>query len=308
MVRAGMPHLVLAFYLLALIAGTGALTQTVMIWQRYRKAVIRRYGYFLLSLSLLLLGFLVDRYARITSLSATIEARSLVWLLLAGGSILFIFVSPWFYHSLIGRELSRRAKAMFLAIDGVVCCAAVVNVALPGVTAVALGLSGALFAMIAFGIIFIAVHLGAIGEKTLRRALVIFLALSAAFFPFMLIDSLMGSVSFLSGFRFMENLAQPLYFLVLNCLTIAFAMRYLNRPAFVERDRLTEYFLSSFRITPREAEIIRLLLEGAGTKDVADRLFISPKTAENHVTHVYEKLGVSSRVQMFQLIRTNSIE
>jgi hypothetical protein len=88
-----MQHLVLAFYLLAVIAGTASLAQTVMIWRRYRKLVIRRYGWFLLSLYLLVLGFLVDLYSRITGLSATAEARSLVWLLLAGGSILYIVIN-----------------------------------------------------------------------------------------------------------------------------------------------------------------------------------------------------------------------
>jgi hypothetical protein len=41
-----MRHLLFAFCLLALIAGTASLAQTVMIWRRYRKLVIRRYGYF----------------------------------------------------------------------------------------------------------------------------------------------------------------------------------------------------------------------------------------------------------------------
>ena len=300
-----MPHLVLAFYLLAVIAGTASLAQTVMIWRRYRKLVIRRYGYFLLSLYLLVLGFLVSQYAQITSLPGAAEAGTL---LLAGGSLVFIFICPWFFNSLIGRDLSRPARALFFAIDAAVCCAAAPNIAFPKFLPLTLGLIGVLFAMIAYGIVFIAVHLSGIGEKALKRALQIFLVLSAVFFPLMLIDAVMDLLPFLSFFRFMENLAQPLYFLVLTCLTVTFGLRYLNRPAFVERDRLTDYFTSRFRITKREAEIIRLLLDGEGTRQIGDRLFISPKTAENHVTHIYEKLGVSSRVQMFQLIRTNSIE
>jgi DNA-binding CsgD family transcriptional regulator len=300
-----MPHLVLAFYLLALVAGTASLSQTLMIWQRYRKLVIRRYGYFLLSLYLLVLGFFVSQYGHITTLAGAAEAGTL---LLAGASLVYIFICPYFFNSLIGRELSRRARILFFAIDAVVCGAAAANVAFPRFVPVTLGLIGVLFAMIAYGIVFIAIHLGGIGDRTLKRAMSIFLLLSAVFFPLMLIDSVMDYFPFLSFFRFMENLAQPLYFLALNGLTIAFGLRYLNRPAFVERDRLTDYFISTFRITRREAEIIRLLLDGEGTRQIGDRLFISPKTAENHVTHIYEKLGVSSRVQMFQLIRTNSIE
>lgn len=46
-----MTHLTLALYLLALLAGTASLSQTFMIWQRYRKAVIRRYCFSLLGLA-----------------------------------------------------------------------------------------------------------------------------------------------------------------------------------------------------------------------------------------------------------------
>jgi len=35
--------------------------------------------------------------------------------------------------------------------------------------------------------------------------------------------------------------------------------------------------------------------EGLTTKQIADRLFISPKTADHHIQHVYTKIGVSTR-------------
>jgi DNA-binding CsgD family transcriptional regulator len=302
------PHLTIAFYALALIAGTASLTQTFMIWQRHRKPVIRRYGVFLLALYLVLAGFLVDLYARITALSHTAEARAITWILLAGGGILYIFICPYFFHSLAGLSLTRAGRIIFSLIDALACLGAAANIAFPSYAPVTIALSGILFAMIAYGIIFIAIHLKGIGEKTLKRALTLFLCLSAAFFPFMLIDAVMSYVPFLSLFGFMENLAQPVYFLALNCLTIAFGVRYLNRPAFAEQDRLTEYFLSTFGVTEREREIIGLLLEGAGSKQIGEKLFISPKTAENHLYNIYQKLGVRNRVQLFQLIRTNAIE
>jgi DNA-binding CsgD family transcriptional regulator len=35
-------------------------------------------------------------------------------------------------------------------------------------------------------------------------------------------------------------------------------------------------------------------------KHIATRLFVSPKTVQAHLTHVYTKLGLSSRVQLVQ--------
>ena len=48
-------------------------------------------------------------------------------------------------------------------------------------------------------------------------------------------------------------------------------------------------------LSPREAEVLRLLALGLTTKQVAGQLAISPKTADHHVEHVYTKIGVSTR-------------
>jgi DNA-binding CsgD family transcriptional regulator len=39
----------------------------------------------------------------------------------------------------------------------------------------------------------------------------------------------------------------------------------------------------------------RLVAEGLTTREIADRLYISPKTADHHIQHVYTKIGVSNR-------------
>jgi predicted ATPase/class 3 adenylate cyclase/DNA-binding CsgD family transcriptional regulator len=53
-------------------------------------------------------------------------------------------------------------------------------------------------------------------------------------------------------------------------------------------------------LTPTEHDVVRLVTEGLQNKDIAARLFISPRTVQSHLTHVYNKLGVSSRVQLVQ--------
>jgi DNA-binding CsgD family transcriptional regulator len=201
-------HLKQLFYLLAMLAGSASLAHTFLIWLRYRKAVIRRYGWFLLSLFLLLLGF--------------------------------IFCAPPFYHSLLGLPFTGWVRAAFFLLDALAAAAALADLLFPAL-------------------------------------------------------------------RF-TGVAQPVYFLALNVLTILFGLRYLNRPAYADQDRLTEHFVSAFKVTEREQEIIRLLIEGTAGKAIGERLFISPKTVEDHVYNIYQKLGVKNRVQLFRLIRANALE
>jgi len=53
-------------------------------------------------------------------------------------------------------------------------------------------------------------------------------------------------------------------------------------------------------LTPTERDVVRLVSEGLGNKDIATRLFVSPRTVQSHLTHVYTKLGLTSRVQLVQ--------
>ena len=64
-----------------------------------------------------------------------------------------------------------------------------------------------------------------------------------------------------------------------------------------ERKRPTSGWAS---LTPTERDVVRLVSEGLANKDIATRLFVSPRTVQTHLTHVYTKLGLTSRVQLVQ--------
>lgn len=50
-------------------------------------------------------------------------------------------------------------------------------------------------------------------------------------------------------------------------------------------------------LTARELQVLRLLGQGASNREIAEQLIISEKTTKNHLTHIFEKLGVSDRTQ-----------
>jgi DNA-binding NarL/FixJ family response regulator len=48
-------------------------------------------------------------------------------------------------------------------------------------------------------------------------------------------------------------------------------------------------------LSPREVDVLRLAARGLPTRDIAERLFISAKTADHHIQHIYNRVGVSTR-------------
>ncbi|WP_255281732.1 helix-turn-helix transcriptional regulator [Actinomadura madurae] len=55
------------------------------------------------------------------------------------------------------------------------------------------------------------------------------------------------------------------------------------------------------RLTHQELQIVRLAAAGASNREIAARLFLSPRTVGNHLYRAYPKLGVRTRVELRRL-------
>lgn len=53
-------------------------------------------------------------------------------------------------------------------------------------------------------------------------------------------------------------------------------------------------------LTPQELNVARAVLQGLSNRDVASRLFLSPRTVEFHLRNIFTKLGIASRSELFQ--------
>ena len=55
-------------------------------------------------------------------------------------------------------------------------------------------------------------------------------------------------------------------------------------------------------LTPRELRVGELAAKGLTTRAIAELLFVTPKTVEYHLRHVYQKLDISSRAQLSEAL------
>ncbi|NRN30356.1 response regulator transcription factor [Photorhabdus heterorhabditis] len=60
-----------------------------------------------------------------------------------------------------------------------------------------------------------------------------------------------------------------------------------------------------YALTPRECEVVELILQGKGSPQIAEKLFISTGTVKNHRKNIYQKLQIRSQAELFSLFMTS---
>jgi DNA-binding NarL/FixJ family response regulator len=55
------------------------------------------------------------------------------------------------------------------------------------------------------------------------------------------------------------------------------------------------------RLSERECDVLKLVVQGKDYRAIADKLFLSSNTIRNHIANIYEKLHVSSKAQVINL-------
>ncbi len=56
-------------------------------------------------------------------------------------------------------------------------------------------------------------------------------------------------------------------------------------------------------LTPREREVALMAIDGHTSREVADRFGLSVRTVDNHLAHVFTKLGIASRAELRDALR-----
>jgi DNA-binding CsgD family transcriptional regulator len=60
------------------------------------------------------------------------------------------------------------------------------------------------------------------------------------------------------------------------------------------------------QLTPQELQIVQLAAEGLSNREIGQRLYLSHRTVESHLYRVFPKLGITSRSQLAESVRTRS--
>jgi DNA-binding CsgD family transcriptional regulator len=98
--------------------------------------------------------------------------------------------------------------------------------------------------------------------------------------------------------------AQVLFYLATVGFLLFHSVNYLFKPEVSRSYRLPEQIVKQYGISPREREIITMLVKGYPNKVIGEKLFISSTTVKNHIYHIYQKTGVTNKIQLINLINS----
>jgi DNA-binding NarL/FixJ family response regulator len=100
---------------------------------------------------------------------------------------------------------------------------------------------------------------------------------------------------------------------LISCLKAVTEGQYYISPVIshllIERNKKAESLMSSVpsldKLTPAERSILKLLAGNHTSREIAEKLFVSVRTVENHRTHICQKLGIKGHNKLLQFALEN---
>jgi len=287
---------------LACFSGFFGLGGCFFIFMQHRTRILRIMLMFLLSLVFLSIGFWM---ATLSSLAPALNTRimeGMIWVISVSGLLLNVAVLPVFVSAILSLPIRGIFQVLLRMWTALILVMGLLYPFVPDPTLVLLIMNIQLITTIAGSLIVMTIHRPSLPDTDFRKSITAFLVSSGIFLVLLIIDIFLKRLPF----RFLDmfdNTSLPLYFIALNTGSLFFAGKFLNRGPLLVKGELTPECLTAFQITPREKEIIEQLLGGKTNQELADALFISVKTVENHLYNIYQKMKVKNRIQLVQTLQ-----
>ncbi len=92
-----------------------------------------------------------------------------------------------------------------------------------------------------------------------------------------------------------------------RCTALPLAERIRSELAAVGTRPRRDYLDGVESLTPGELRIARMAAEGSTNKEIAQALFVTLRTVETHLTHVYRKLDIDSRAALSGVLEESAV-
>ncbi|MBN1799508.1 MAG: helix-turn-helix transcriptional regulator [Spirochaetales bacterium] len=222
-----------------------------------------------------------------------------------------LFFLTLFIHKLVGKAQSRRAYIILFSISGSLTLFFIIQFILSHLHALPSAqtlnyfspVDFLFFILFLYPIIFWLIFSRNIRNATLYKTTRTFILGILCLYPFFIIEDLLDTLNVEVGSVTIELKFFPIYYLFLYLMLLyqGFKNLIVKQKLNTGLRTVNKDFISHYRITDRETEIITLVFEGLSNREIAEKLFISSATVRNHLHNIFEKTHVSNRVELLRL-------
>jgi DNA-binding CsgD family transcriptional regulator len=306
-----MQHMFIFFYLVTLLIGAGALAVCGFVYYRTRNRLLGHYVLYLSSMTLFVLSYLFAlSYASLNLADVGFRLLLLIVSVSVVSFALLMFSIPLFAHALVleGTPTRRNVIMGGVSVITLVLMISSFSIDMAGnrisqSRGFPLYLALGLFClMVVYSMCLKIVYWKRLDEerKSIARGITV---LNLIFFPGVVYDVHLYVTRHVFVFT-------PLFY----CVFAVFFTRYIAKKysigfrlaaADIAEDSMDKA-LAGAGISSRERDIIRLMLDGLGNKDIAERLFISLNTVKTHNRNIFRKMNVRSRFELVMKLKNTS--
>jgi DNA-binding CsgD family transcriptional regulator len=291
---------------ITLFTGTFCLGGISILYYQRRTFILKVVLLFLFSIMLICLGFWLQLAS--VRLSKDLPAWKDAFLILTSlvsltGLVLNVAVIPYLIAGLTSRSIEPPLKQLLWLWDGILFICGILFPLLSNPDPVITIMNIQLVVTIGAALIFLGTQLKSIPQRSFKKGALIFIILSTVFLMMLILDILVTRLS-ISALYFFDNLSLPFYILALSIGAFIFSGRVLNSEALMQDGHITDSCREQYGLTERESELIEALFEGLTNQELADKLFISKKTVENHLYNIYQKMEIKNRVQLMGTLKS----
>jgi DNA-binding CsgD family transcriptional regulator len=298
-----MQHIFLLSYLILILIGVISVTIAAVTYYRTRNKLLIRYVLYISNFTIFIFfDLFIILYLNLNMAAVNFFFLVIMVAIALTSWALLVYTVPRFTHSLIWEDYPRERDLIFgiLAIFTLLLMFLSFRITLHERELyqeknIWFYISMSLFhMMVIYSIALKVIHLRRLsGER--RKIVKNIILLDALVFPGVIIDLFLYIRLQIFAFT-------PIFYCMFSILFTRYILRQYFAKLSTISSGLEETVIGSIMdrsgISPREKEIVMLLMNGLGNREIAEKLFISLNTVKTHNRNIFQKMGVKSRFEL----------
>jgi DNA-binding CsgD family transcriptional regulator len=296
-------HLVLALYVVSFAMGMAIVALSMLAYARFSAMAFRQLAAVTAASLLIMLVNLLKVYDEVVSADLGAGLQPLYVIFTAVGFALIGYAAPLLAFRVVGRKVVASRSAIGIALAAALMAAGIWKELRPGHASTFVTVA-AIVAILTFVLVILGTGIDGIENTRIRSLVRSSLFILPPLLFLMIVQAGVSLIPSVPQFVQESSFSTLLSLLVMDTLLFVYALRYLFRQDAAPACILSDQFISKFNISPRECEIISMMVQGHNNRLIAEKLFISAMTVKNHVYHIYQKTSATNKVQLMNLINS----